>query len=1477
MDGKRVNRGRRMAGFGGWAARCALGAVGAGVWLAASASGWPQELAKPRINPNPLNSGWLAVGPAQIASQRYGNVTGRVTAVAIDPADATGNTVYLGTTGGGVWKSTNAAGAAGSVTFAPLTDTLPVFSANAGSAAIPSLSIGAVSVGDGVVLAGTGDANDALDSYYGEGILRSADGGATWTLIQESHDGVAGEHSFVGLGVAGFAWSSTTPGLVVMAVSQSAEGAQVNALQPPYSVMGLYYSTDAGATWQIGAIEDGSQTVQGTLTSGNPGNAVTAVVWNPVRQMFYAAVRFHGYYQSVDGVTWTRLAQQPGAGLTTTACPTNPGSVGSVGCPIFRGALAVQAVTGDTFALTVDANNLDQGLWQDVCGAAGGARCAASPIAFGTRLASAPLEVGGGSTAIAQADYNLALAAVAGGTDTLLFVGTVDLYRCSLAAGCVLRNTTNAENGCSAPAMVSPAQHAIATLAGAGTGGLPLVYLGNDGGAWRSMDGVDQQQTPCSPNDATHFQNLNGGLGSLAEVVSFAQHPTDPATLLVGLGANGTAATGAATTSAAWPQIAEGEGGTVAIDQANPQNWYVATAAGVNLHYCGSGNGCAAGNFAGSPTIGYAQVGQDASLIDAPFLLDPALATSMVIGTCKVWRGPAQSGAAWPGSNEVSTWLGEAQTGTCSGANAMVRSLAAGGPASGAVPVQDAGSTVLYAGMAGALDGGTGFGGHVFADLEAGTAGVGAVWTDLARSTVTNDVADAGVFNPGGFAISSVTADPHDATGMTVYATVMGFAGNGVNAPHVYRSTNGGASWTNISGNLPNAPANGVLVDPNDANTLYVAMDTGIYATTQVATCAAANCWSVFGTGLPNSQVTALAAGAGIATGDGRYGELRAGTYGRGIWEIPLLTASTPAAPAMTLGPASLTFAAQAVATASAAQTITVTNSGNAALTATQIVTTGDFNETDSCVGASGGIGVGASCSVAVKFLPSAVGARVGVLTIYGNVAGGQATAALTGVGAPAAAIVLSPIAVTYSGTDVGSASAAQNITISNTGGVTANLLAPVVTGDFAMTANTCGPTLGAGSGCTVSVAFQPTASGTRDGTLSVTDSAGTQTTSLTGLGVSPATDSLAPLSLGFAAQQLNTASAAQQVTLTNAGDAALVLIAAQIASGDFTVVNGCGNSLNGHSTCSLLVAFVPKSVGAGAGALTVTDEYRSQTVTLSGVGVAPAGVSLSPVATISFGATGVGLTAASQTVTLTNNGGLPLTIQSMTVTGDFAIVAGSNTCGASVAAGAACTAQIVFTPTAVAARTGSLTVVDNAGSSPQSLQLAGTGVDFTLSANGGTTQTITAGGQAAYALLLISVAGVPGTVAFTCAPVPAYATCVVSPATPSLGGTTVITVTVATNVASLRMLGGRRWMWLAGLLPLGLLGLRRSRQWRLSGIAMLCGVLTMAGCGSSRLIPETGGGGGTGNPTPSGTYNLTVAGTSAGLTRSVGLTLVVQ
>src|SRR5271165_2076929 len=437
-----------------------------------------------------LTAAWQPVGPAQVTTSAYGAVTGRVSSIAVDPSDPNGNTVYIGTTGGGVWKSTNAAGDPASVAFTPLTDTLSAY-ANAG---IASLSIGAVSVqpgGTGVVLAGTGDPNDATDSYYGAGILRSADGGVTWNLISQTADTVNGRalnFTFTGNSFAGFAWSTANTNLVVAAVSQAAQGVDVNAVNTATSIMGIYYSQDAGQTWSMASISDSANNlVQSDQTNfTTTGNAVTSIVWNPIRQMFYAAVRFHGYYQSADGINWMRLQNQPGANLTTAYCPANPGSTGSPACPIFRGALAVQPVTGDMFALTVDENNLDQGLWQDVCALNSGA-CSSPTVTFANQISDAALEDGNGDMTIPQADYDLYLAAVPSQQDTLLFAGTEDVYRCSLANSCAWRNTTHA-TGC-ASAEVAWSQHAIDTTLGS----LGLLYFSNDGGLWRPTDAVNQQ------------------------------------------------------------------------------------------------------------------------------------------------------------------------------------------------------------------------------------------------------------------------------------------------------------------------------------------------------------------------------------------------------------------------------------------------------------------------------------------------------------------------------------------------------------------------------------------------------------------------------------------------------------------------------------------------------------------------------------------------------------------------------------------------------------------------------------------------------------------------------------------------------------------------------------------------------------------------------------------------------------------------
>jgi hypothetical protein len=1419
-----------------------------------------------------------------VVSASYGKVTGRVTSVAFDLNDASGNTVYVGTTGGGVWKSTNAAGPLASVSFAPLTDTLPVFAANAGSSVIPSLSIGAVAVqslNNPVLLAGTGDTNDATDSYYGEGILRSADGGLTWTLAQGSRDGANGNHSFLGLGVAGLAWSTATPSLVVAAFSSSAEGVLVGATNSS-SVLGLYYSTDAGVTWQMASLYDGATVVQQPqpIGTGQVGNAATAVMWNSLRQRFYAAVRRHGFYESADGVIWTRMSNQPGTGLSSAACPVGANGGGSGTCPLFRGALAVQEATGDLYALSVDAANNDNGLWQDLCAAAGSS-CSTPAPTFAHRIDAGVMEIGSGSSAIMQGDYNLALAATPATGGTLLVAGTVDLYRCVMAAGsstCSLRNTTNALNGCNAPAQVAPAQHAIALMAQAS--GVPVLLAGNDGGLWRSLDGAAETGAACNATDAQHFGNLNGAIGSLAEVTGFAQHPTDADTLVAGLGANGSAATTAAASAwasrVAWPQMGAGEGGLPSIDATQSSNWYVATGAGVSLTQCTLGGGCTAANFAGTPTIGAAQVALDASVLDAPTLLDPALTANVLVGTCRMWRGPAGTGTGWSASNAISKPFGGGST-PCTPSSALVRSIAAGGPAASSTNAQSAGATVLYAGMAGVGDGGGSVVGHLFVTTSAATANGTTAWTDAALAPVTNDTANAHVFNPFGFDMASVTVDAHDTTGATVYATVMGFGSLLAPSPHVYRSSDFGAHWINVSANLPDSPANALVVDPNDANTVYVALDTGVYVTTQIATCVTANCWSLFGTALPNAPVVALEAAANMLTGDGRKGMLRAGTYGRGIWQTPLLTATSLAQPAITLSTTSFTFAPQAVATQSAAQTLTITSTGNAPVTFSTLVITGDFVESDTCAGQT--LAVGATCAVQLTFAPTVTGTRNGLLTIYANISGGQATATLVGTGTAPAAIVLAPVSLTFAATIVNQTTASQIITVSNTGGTASPLTVPVLTGDFHFTANTCGATLAPSTGCSLAIAFTPTASGVRNGTLSITDDAGTQTASLTGIGNAPATDTLAPLTLTFATQQIGTTSAAQQVLLTNAGDVALTLVSASISGGPFTATSACGTSLAAHSTCAIGVAFVPTTTGAASGVLTVSDQFRVQTVALAGTGVAPAGVSLTPTAGLAFGAVGVGLTSPAQTMTLTNNGGLTLTITSITAGGDFHIA--STTCGATLAPNAACSMLIVFSPTVGGTRTSALTLIDNAAGGTQSAALTGLGIDFTFVATGPTSMTVASGTSAVYTLLLTASAGANGSVATACTGAPAHSLCTVTPSAPALNGAVVITVTVQTGLASAELVRpsfGERGdvVVLALLVPLWLLARRRKIVRGLLLVMFAVAMLPLGGCGAGRQIPP-GGITGVPTPTPSGTYTLNVSASSAGITRNLGLTLIVK
>lgn len=1267
--------------------------------------GWPaarvQFAPRPQVNVAvrsqatlPSTAVWQPLGPVAVSTPSYGVVSGRVSSIALDPADDTGNHAFIGTTGGGVWVSQNA-GTSGTVSFSPLTDASSPFD----SLRYGSISIGALTVqpgATGVVLAGTGDPNDALDSYYGAGILRSTDGGSTWNAITSTADQ---NYWFIGEGFSGFAWSTVNPQLVVAAVSQSYEGTLVNAPYQGESYAGLYYSTDAGATWSLSRITDGSgKDVQGptTVFDGPNGNSATAVVWNPIRQIFIAAIRFHGYYQSTDGVTWTRMSAQPGTALTTQMCPNNIGTIGSIACPIFRGALAVNPVSGDTFAWTVDLYNQDQGLWQDACAISGGG-CSNQSVGFAQRWSTVPLQASTslGPATIANGNYNLVLAAVPSAQDTILLAGANDLWRCSLGMGCAWRNTTNAYSCMSA--QVAPYQHAIAW----NPSNTQEIFIGNDSGLWRTLDAVAETGSACSSDDQSHFQNLNVGLGSLAEVDSLSQLVESPYSMMAGLGVNGTAGVkSTAGPTETWPQILGGEGGPVAIDPridpSNSANWYVNNSVGVSIYRCSQAGQCTSADFGSQPLIGNADVAGDGYTMStpAPFIVDPLDPSQILLGTCRVWRGPAD-GTSWTAANAISSFLDGVSGRTYCSGDALIRSIAA-------LPIAGGGE-VIYVGMLGSLTGGSVLGGHI---LKA-TLGSGApsqpVWSDLTSNPVTNSHFS---FNQNARDISSIYVDPHDPTGNTAYVTVAGISDVLHVTATVYRTTDGGLHWSDIHSNIRTSPGNSVVVDPLDANTVYVATDAGVFSTRQVSACADAttNCWSVFGAGLPYAPVTQLsAAGSGVSPQ-----VLVAGTYGRGIWQIPLWTAGTEMTSA-SVDPVSLTFAPQAVGSASEEQTLTVTNSGAIALAISSVTADAPFVERDNCTAVM--LNENQSCTIDVLFAPIQQGAANGNLVISANVPGGTISIALAGTGTPATAMTLSPAILDFGQVAIGKTSALLTVTVQNASSGALALTSVSASAPFRVAANPCGTYVAANSACAISVAFVPTQVDVATGMLSVVDAVGTQTVYLRGTGAADATDTLSATSLEFSNTAVGQQSSPQIVTLANTGDLPLNGIA-MTASENFHSTDTCAGSLTGHASCSISVVFAPDAPGAVAGTLTIRDAIRSQSIALSGTAVTAPAFKLSSSQYL-FGTISVGQASAPVTLTITNSGGAPMANVGFQISGSGASSFSWNasTCGAVLANGANCAVQLVFSPAQAGQLTAMLVVSSSTlGVLPAQVSLSGVG-----------------------------------------------------------------------------------------------------------------------------------------------------------------------
>jgi uncharacterized protein (TIGR03437 family) len=191
--------------------------------------------------------------------------------------------------------------------------------------------------------------------------------------------------------------------------------------------------------------------------------------------------------------------------------------------------------------------------------------------------------------------------------------------------------------------------------------------------------------------------------------------------------------------------------------------------------------------------------------------------------------------------------------------------------------------------------------------IYVGTAGGGVQMTNDASQGVNA----VWVNHTAGLPVRTVTRVVVDPIGaMTAYATFSGVSMGADTKGHIFKTSDGGSAWTDISGNLPNIPVNDLVVDPDLPDVLYAGTDAGVMITKD-----SGNSWMVMGAGLPLVVVDSL-----VLQRKARV--LRAATHGRSVWEIAVPLPSASLQPVIT----SLT-PSQANA-GSAAQTIKIAGSG---------------------------------------------------------------------------------------------------------------------------------------------------------------------------------------------------------------------------------------------------------------------------------------------------------------------------------------------------------------------------------------------------------------------------------------------------------------------------------------------------------------------------------------------------------------------
>jgi len=843
----------------------------------------------------PYNGPWVSVGPNPMVLTGRGDASfdamaGRIGAMAI--RSSAPYTMYLGGAQGGVW--TLASPYTG--TWTPRTDF------------IGSLAIGAIALApsnEDIVYVGTGEGALSGDSYFGNGVLKSVDGGTTF-----SHISAAGY--FTKVSISKIVVSETDPNTLYAGTLRGRGGSRRTS-PPDASPFGVYKSTDGGINWTL---------VLTASTNVLALSGVTDLAIDPQDpQVIYASILGRGISKTVDGgANWTTAMN----GLPATGNYAAAPSRFALG--ISRPSVGVSATLYTGFEYYSGTQRIASSVWKSTNDANSWAQTSTAVI---------------GDYCGSQCTYDNVI-----GVDPIspTIVYALGLYNYGTGSGGIYRSMDGGANWVDLGFNLHPDYHAIAIR----KDNPSIVAMGNDGGAWWSAS-RGGRLTVGAPITATTWNNLNGIVNpsssatifrsdlALGQFTSIAANPAVANRFYGGLQDNGTQRKTTGTST--WSDVASGDGGQVLLDPTDA-NYFYGTYYGISPYRFVDGGGLYGGGFTSNEYIDGGINTNDRSEFYIPWMMDPANPNRLYLGSYRVYRtdnakATKSADVFW---NAISGDLTSGCTGAApNGGRGCV--ISAFG--------KSAGSPALYVGT-----------------IE------GWIWT-AADSTVATpnwvrrDISGTTPYRP----VAAFAVDRSNYR--TAYVAYSGFDLATPSTPgHVFKTTNGGQSWTNITNNLPDIPLNSIDLDPSDPNTLYVGSDIGPYVSTDNGAT-----WNPLGSGFPIVTVHQMALNPFTR-------QLVAVTHGRGVWaqtdasQLPALQIST-STPGTPIGPGT-----------QLQYVVTLQNYGN--ITATNVVITNPVPANTSFVAAgSGGALVGSNVVWTVpqvaKPVQVATGGSLGVGLVPGS------------------------------------------------------------------------------------------------------------------------------------------------------------------------------------------------------------------------------------------------------------------------------------------------------------------------------------------------------------------------------------------------------------------------------------------------------------------------------------------------------------